>query len=214
MATNLNRPVVKLESVKPVVGKPSVHPFSKPQARPSKSKPSSHGLPWEMTAPEAWDPKIQSVDECMGHLSNTELLTIELERFGHFTVEEGHRWTQDEIDAKWARLNELKKASTQPSPAFVLNWDFKPEPKPEPKYPGVYDDEDFMALPFAYKPDPTKQIDWDAIRAQPCNRVEDSRAYNAAVNLKKRKSEEDLEEDRDAIKKKYKEMKGKIITII
>ena len=45
MATNLNRPVVKLESVKPVVGKPSVHPFSNPQVRPAKSKPSSHGLP-------------------------------------------------------------------------------------------------------------------------------------------------------------------------
>ena len=166
MATNLNRPVVKLESVvKPVVGKPSVHPFSKPQARPSKSKPSSHGLPWEMTAPEAWDPKIMSVDECMSHLSNAERLTIELERFGHFTVEEGHRWTQDEIDAEWARLIELKKAPTQPSPAFVLNWDFKPEP--EPKYHVVSDDEDDLVLPFAYKPDPTKQIDWDAIRAHP-----------------------------------------------
>ena len=129
MATNLNRPV-KLESVKPVVGQPYVHPFSKPQARPSKSKPSSHGLPWEMTAPEAWDPKIQSVDECMGHLSNAERLTIELERFGHFTVDEGHRWNQAEIDDEWDRLNALKKARapTQPSPAFVLNWDFKTEP--------------------------------------------------------------------------------------
>ena len=70
------------------------------------------------TAPEAWDPKIQSVEEAMSHLSNAERLTIELEQFSHFTVEEGHRWTQDEIDAEWARLNELKK-STNPTQSSI-----------------------------------------------------------------------------------------------
>ena len=165
-----------------------------------------------MTAPEAWDPKIQSVDECMGHLSNTELLTIELERFGHFTVDEGHRWTQSEIDFEWARLNALKEArvSTKPSPAFVLNWDFKSEP--EPKQEEEVDEQDLL-LPFQYKPDPNNEIDWDAIRAQPRSRVEDSPAYKAAVvNIKNRKSEEDLEEDKDVLKKKYEALKGKYFT--
>ena len=58
---------------------------------------------------------------------------MELERFGNFTVDEGHRWTQAEIDAEWARLNtsKLDKAPTERSPAFVLNWDFKPAPEPQ-----------------------------------------------------------------------------------
>ena len=209
MATNLNRPVVKLESVKPVVGKPSVHPVSKPQARPAKSKPSSHGLPWEMTAPEAWDPKILSVDECMGHLSNAERLTIELERFGHFMVDAKYHWTQTEVDAEWDRLNALKEAqaSTQPSPAFVLNRDFNAEPEPEQNE--EVDEQDLL-LPFQYKPDPNNEIDWEAIRAQPRSRVEDSPACKATVlNLKKRKSEEDLEEDHDVIKNKYQALQGK-----
>ena len=38
MATNS---MIKLESVKPVVGKPQVQPFSKPQVRPSQSRGSS-----------------------------------------------------------------------------------------------------------------------------------------------------------------------------
>ena len=68
-----------------------------------------------------------------------------------------------------------------------------------------------MLLPFQYKPDPNNTIDWDAIRAQPrSSRVEDSAAYKASVvNLKKRKSEEDLEEDHEAIKKKYEALQGK-----
>ena len=140
-------------------------------------------------------------------MSNAQRLTYELEQFGHFTVEEGGRWTQAEIDAEWSRLH--PPSSSPRSLAFVLNWDYKPEPKQQEEKEV---DEQDLCLPFVYKPDPNNTIDWDAVRAQPCNRVEDSRTYNAAVNLKKRKSEEDLEED--AIKKKYKEMKGKIITII
>ena len=58
---------------------------------------------------------------------------MELERFGHFTVDEGYHWTQAEVDAEWDRLNtaKLAKAPTEPSPAFVLNWDFKPAAEPE-----------------------------------------------------------------------------------
>ena len=154
-----------------------------------------------MTAPEALDPKIYTVDECMGHLSNAERLTIELEQFGHFTVNDGHRQTQTEIDDEWARLNasKLAKAPTTPSPAFFLNRDFKPEP--EPKQEEEVDEQD-ICLPFQNKPDPNNEIDWEAIRAQPRSRVEDSPAYKAAViNIKKRKSEEDLLVDNDAIKK-------------
>ena len=107
--------------IQSVVSKPSGQPFCKPQAR---QRPSSR-------APQP--SKIQSLKEVMGHLSNTERLTVELERFGHFTVDEGYRWTQAEIDAEWDRLNaaKLDKAPTERSPAFILNWNFKPEPESE-----------------------------------------------------------------------------------
>ena len=35
-------------------------------------------------------------------MNNEERLTFELERFGYFTIEEGGRGTQAEIDAEWA----------------------------------------------------------------------------------------------------------------
>ena len=199
----------KQQSVK-LTGKPQVQPFSKPQVR-TKSEPriksEDHrlpGLPWDMTAPEAWENKVYSLEETLGHLSNAERLTEELERFGHFTVEEGDRWTQTEIDAEWSRLH--PPSSSPRSLAFVLNWDYKPEPKQNEEV-----DEQDLYLPFQYKPDPNNEIDWDAIRAQSCSRVEDSPAYKA--NIKKRKSEEDLEEDHDVIKKKYKALKGKLLLI-
>ena len=158
-----------------------------------------------MTAPEAWDPKIQSLEDCMSHLSNKERFNLELERFGHLTVEEGHRWTQAEIDTEWARqiAAKLVNAPTERSPAFVLNRDFKPEPEHHGEAEEV--DEQDLLLPFVYKPDPNNKIDWDAVRAQPHEaNVENSAAYKTAVvNLKKRKSEEDLEVDQEAIKKKY-----------
>ena len=162
----------------------------------------------------------------MRHLNDAQRLTYELERFGYFTVEEGGRWTQAAIDEEWARLH--PPSSSPRSLAFVLNWDFKPatEPeyivldndyKPKPKQEEEVDEQD-LCLPFVYKPDPNKQIDWDAIRAQHrierCNRVEDSPAYkNAVVNIKKRKSEEDLQkEDLEEIKKKYKALQGKVFS--
>ena len=147
-------------------------------------------------------------------MNDKERLTFELERFGHFTIEEGGRWTQAEIDAEWARqyAAKLVNAPTERSPAFVLNQDFKSEPEPE--YHVVSDeevDEQDLLLPFVYKPDPNNQIDWDAIRAQPRIRVEDSPAYKTAlVNLKKKKYEEDLEVDTEAIKNKYQALKGKV----
>ena len=146
-------------------------------------------------------------------MNDQERLTFELERFGHFTVEEGDRWTQAEIDAEWSRLH--PPSSSPRSLAFVLNWDFKPAsaPEPEPKQEEEVDEQD-LCLPFVYKPDPNNTIDWDAIRAQPrSSRVEDSPAYKAAViNIKKRKSEEDLEDDKEAIKKKYEALQGKYFT--
>ena len=69
----------------------------------------------------------------MGHLSNKERLTVELERFSHFTVDEGHRCTQAAIDTEWARLNAAKEQNTptERSMAFVLNWVFKPATEPQ-----------------------------------------------------------------------------------
>ena len=188
MATNSNR----LQSVVKLVKKPPVQPFNKPQARQQPSSRTPQPL------------KVDSFEDQLGHLNNAERLTFELERFGHLTIDEGGRWTQAEIDAEWERqyAAKLVNAPTEPSPAFILNWDFKQEPEPE--YRVVSDeevDEQDLLLPFVYKPDPNNQIDWDAIRAQPhVAFVENSAAYKTAVvNLKKSKSEEDLEVDKDAI---------------
>ena len=73
-----------------------------------------------------------------------------------------------------------------PTQSFVLNPNFKTEPEPE--YHVVSDEEVDELLPFQYKPDPAKQIDWDAVLAQPhVANVENSAAYKAVVvNLKKR----------------------------
>ena len=94
------------------------------------------------------------------------------------------------------------------------DWNFKPEPEPE--YHGEVEevDEQDLLLPFVYKPDPNNEIDWDAIRAQPhVANVENSEAYKTAVvNLKKRKSEEDLKVDQEAIIKKYEALQGKYFT--
>ena len=119
----------------------------------------------------------------MGHLSNAERLTEELERFGHFTVEEGGRWTQAEIDAEWSRLH--PPSSSPRSLAFVLNWDYKPEPKQEEQKEV---DEQDLCLPFVYKPDPNNTIDWDAVRAQPRSRVEDPLRTNPLWRTSKKES--------------------------
>ena len=206
---------VKLESV--VIGKPPSYSFSKPQVRPSQSRGSSVKSEPIKSEPQASSlkpqassiQKVESFENLVRHLNDAQRLTYELERFGYFTVEEGGRWTQAAIDEEWARLH--PPSSSPRSLAFVLNWDFKPatEPeyivldndyKPEPKQEEEVDEQD-LCLPFAYKPDPSKQIDWDAVRAQPhVANVKDSPAYKTAVvNLKKRKSEEDLEEDHDVI---------------
>ena len=154
MATNNNK--TPLQSVVKLVSKPPVQPFNKPHAR---QQPSSR-------TPQL--SKVESLEDQLSHMNDKERLTFELERFGHFMIEEGGRWTQAEIDTEWKRqyAAKLVNAPTERSPAFVLNWDFKPEPEPE--YHVVSDeevDEQDLLLPFVYKPDPNNQIDWDAIRA-------------------------------------------------
>ena len=117
------------------------------------------------------------------------------------------------MDAEWNRQKAIINdgfQSTAFSPAFVLNWDFKPEPEPE--YHEEVDEQD-LVLPFQYKPDSSKEIDLDAVRAQSRSRFVDSTAFKAAmVNLKKRKSDEDLEKDKEEIKIKYEALKGKIFS--
>ena len=102
----------KNEKIRSVVTK-SDQSFSKPQVKQPSNKPS----------------KIQSMEDCISHLSNTQRLTFELERFGHFTIEGGDRWTQAEIDTEWVRINAAKAPtdSEHRSAAFVLNCDFEPE---------------------------------------------------------------------------------------
>ena len=91
MATNNNK--TRLQSVVKLVSKPPVQPFNKPQAR---QQPSCR-------APQP--SKIESLEDHLCHMNNEERLRFELDRFGHFTIEEGGRWTQAEIDAEWARRN-------------------------------------------------------------------------------------------------------------
>ena len=111
-----------------MVTKPPGHPFSDPQ----KQLPS----------------KIQSLEDCISHLSYEKRLCFELEHFGHFTVGEGDRWTQTEIDTEWARQNAAKAQTTERSPAFVLNLDFKPEPEPEPEFIIMNDDDHPQPVPI------------------------------------------------------------------
>ena len=126
MATNNNK--TRLQSVG---GKPPIHTFSKPQQSPSKSR-----------APQK-PSKLQLLEDFIGHLSNEERLSFELDRFGYFTFEDSRwdRWTQAEIDTEWARQIAAKTPAnvTERSPAFALNWDFKPQP--EPQYIIVNDDD-------------------------------------------------------------------------
>ena len=108
MATNN---IIRLQSV---VAKSSIQPFSKPVQHPSSRAPQPS--------------KIQSLEDHLSHINNYERLRFELERFGHFTVEEGDRWTQAEIDTAWTqaeidtawtRLNAAKPK--QPSAVLHLS---------------------------------------------------------------------------------------------
>ena len=112
MATNN---IIRLQSV---VAKSSIQPFSKPQGH---QQPSSRTL-------QPQPSKIHPLEDSISHLSNEERLRFELERFGHFTVEEGDRWTQAEIDTAWTqaeidtawtRLNAAKPK--QPSAVLHLS---------------------------------------------------------------------------------------------
>ena len=109
MATISNR----LQSVVKLVSKPPVQPFNEPQAR---QQPSNR-------APQP--SKMESLEDHLSHLSKwlEERLRFELERFGHFTIEAGDRWTQTEIEAEWARQIAAKTPAnvTERSQAFVLN---------------------------------------------------------------------------------------------
>ena len=103
VTSNSNR----LQSVVKLVSTSPAQPFIKPQARPtSLASSQSHavqGLPWEMTAPEAWDPKIVSYEDSIDpNWTKEERLMFEF-KSGHFTVEEGDQWSQAEVDAVWAR---------------------------------------------------------------------------------------------------------------
>ena len=85
MATDSNR----LQSVVKLVNKPPVQPFNKPEGR---QQPSS-----QTPQPS----KVESLEDQLSHMNNEERLTFELDRFGYFTIEEGGRWTQAEIDTEF-----------------------------------------------------------------------------------------------------------------
>ena len=90
MATNKSNS--RLHSVVQLVSKPPVQSFNKPQIshQPSSRTPQPS--------------KVESLEDQLKHLNNKERLTFELDRFGYFTIEEGGRWTQAEIDTEWDRL--------------------------------------------------------------------------------------------------------------
>ena len=156
-----------------VVAKTSIQPFSKPRAHQQPSK-------------------IQSLEEVMGHLSNEERLTVELERFGHFTVGEEGRWTQAEVDVEWARLNTLKEqnTSTERSLAFVLNWDFKPAP--EPQYI-IVDDDPQPSKPVIAQDTPSNY--WDEWRAREGIVVRHLTQAQYGDELRQKKAEEERQKE-------------------
>ena len=77
MATNNNK--TRLQSSVKLVGKPLIQPFNKPQARPSSRAPQPS--------------KVETLEDYLSDMNDQERLTFELERFGHFTIVEGDRWT-------------------------------------------------------------------------------------------------------------------------
>jgi hypothetical protein len=196
--------------LKSVVVKPPVHPLSRPSQRPASHDQASHDQASHAQTSRSASPPSKTIS--FGDLVNPDWpkekrLMYKLQYFGHFDVDDEDEWTQAEVDAEWVRqqtINMGRAPVTERSQAFILNPNFKP-----PSPPKEESDEEEYRLPFEYKPDPTRTIDWDAIRAQPYQRSEDSAAYKAAVlNSKKRKSEEDLEEDVEAIKSKFKALKS------
>jgi len=191
------------KSIKSIVSKPPVHPMN----RPSQRQQASHDQTSRSASPIS--ETISFGDLVNPDWSKEKRLVYQLQYFGHFDVDDEHEWTQAEVDAEWVHQQTIATGGrvpvTERSQAFILNPNFKP-----PSPPKEESDEEELPLPFEYKPDPTKTLDWDAIRAQPYHRTEDSAAYKAAaVNSKKRKSEEDLEEDPEAIKSKFKALKSK-----
>ena len=210
------------KSVKSIVSKPPVHPMNRPSQREASHDQASQRQASLRQAsqrsaspvPRSSSPPSETIS--FGDLVNPDWpkekrLVYQLQYFGHFDVDDEHEWTQAEVDAEWARqqtINMGRSPVTERSPAFILNTNFKPPSLP--KEPKEESDEEELPLPFEYKPHPTLSIDWDAVRAQPYQRTEDSAAFKAAVlNSKKRKSEEDLEEDPEAIKSKFKSLKSK-----
>ena len=120
MASNSNRLSHQIQSVVTKLS-PTVQQFSKPLQRQQPSGQSqSHGLPWEMTALEAWDPKIVSYEDFINpNWTKEERLLFEL-KSDHFMVDAEDPWTQADVDAAWSRRN-TPTAVSQPCPAFVLN---------------------------------------------------------------------------------------------
>jgi hypothetical protein len=187
------------ESSSEQFNKPQVRQGSSVNSEPVKVKSES------LSKPQANPSNTQIVEpfeNMVRHLNNAERLTYELERFGqHFTVEEGDRWTQAEVDAEWARLH--PPSSSPRSLAFVLNWDFKPAPEPE--YIVLSDDDDQPPVP----PNPVQvsaisnscdkywhehQPFMPVAKETPVNYWDDWRAREAKEAerlLKKRKSDED-----------------------
>ena len=146
MATN--------NKINSVVTKSLAYPFNKPQARPTSRASWSHGLPWGMTASDAWAPKIQSFEDSINpNWTREERILFEL-KSGDFMVAERDPWTQAEVDAAWSRRNTPTSVS-QPSQAFFLNRDFKSEAAVEQSSQVDEEvDEQDLYLPFQYKPDP------------------------------------------------------------
>ena len=150
--------------------------FSKPQAKPSNTQ------------------KVESFENLVSHLNNAERLTYELERFGqHFTVEEGDRWTQAEVDEEWARLH--PPSSSPRSLAFVLNWDFKPASPPKVEYIVLDDNDDAQTpVPSPVQVPAISNSSMPVAKETPVNYWDDWRAREAKEAerlLKKRKSEDD-----------------------
>ena len=150
--------------------------------------------------------KVETLEDVLSHMNDQERLTYELERFGYFTVEEGGRWTQAEIDEEWARLH--PPSSSPRSQAFILNWDFKPASPPKVEYIVLDDDDDQPPVPNPVQVPAINSTDkyWNERRPfmpvakeTPVNYWDDWRAREdkeerqkeAERAMKKRKSDED-----------------------
>ena len=102
-----------MQKTKSIVSKPPVHPMNRPSQRQASSSQRSASPPSEI---------ISFGDLVNPDWSKEKRLVYSVQYFGHFYPGEDSDWTQEEVDAEWARQQAIsnmdRPAVTERSLAF------------------------------------------------------------------------------------------------